>query len=306
MSFQIKKKVMFGFFVLVLFLGFAAAIEVPIVIKTLPQQNVSVIVAKSGGEYQVLDKFADTSGEEGIVRHIISVDTETINVYVTVKKVDIKLLYQKFLDLDTSGTIELEAYPFGFKPNNYTEPSLIVEDFAGTVTEENTTESNGSLMGGLTGNVVVDDIKSASVIPLFMYFIVIGLIVVGAFSYGMISRNKRRRLQGLDGMETISYERELKEAEEKVEEAQEKLENVKKKEQIITVEKKLLKDKEELENLKRNINQFQLKKKEIKTAQTGALMRSTLQSLGKEAMQNPSYGQQQTSLNKEDKSRRGF
>ncbi|MEK6830639.1 MAG: hypothetical protein AABX77_01270 [Nanoarchaeota archaeon] len=265
---------------------FAILIAMPMIlaidisIKTLPDHRISVII-RNAGELTSLDSSHQNTGD-GNVFVSSEVSADPIDLLVTLKKDNIKLMDKKFEGVSTAKLINLKFIP-GEKPE-------IVESFEEKkndteVNSNNSVGNEGGVEGvetkieeteqleetkesvqevveetqtkpGITSKAIenVKDIVSSKT----LYYIIGGILVIGVLFFVMrFARNRvdtgSFRVTKLSSLTShTSHDKKLEDAERKLDEAKKEIDEIRnRKSKLEEARERFRKDKRELERLEK-------------------------------------------------------
>ncbi len=254
------KKLIFGFFVLIVLISFISATETQIIVKTLPEHRVHISVLRTGQVYSLIESFHKDSGTSGELTVTISTSEGNFNIGVWVKKDNVDIVSKKFEDEFPVGTpITLEVYPDWYAPpkkgpvlnetnssNNQSSENITNESNLQAETNPEETDTNNSQLTGL-----VTSEKSSIFSKKTIYYTggIIGFFIV-SFVVFLFIKNRQpstkeitiKKLSELkeNKGDKIGYDlRIIEDAERKIKEAQEEINKLKNEEKIKELKNKV-------------------------------------------------------------------
>jgi len=264
------KKLILGFFVLIVLISFISATETQISVKTMPFHDVQLALFDPySNDFILYERFVGNSNNYGDISFNFSSDKQKFRIISFIKKDNVKILTKQFDDIFVAGEpIYLEIVQEGFEiiptpiqqinySNNQTSKNTTNES---NLREETNSEETNTNKSQLTGLVTSE--KSSIFSKKTVYYTggIIGFFIA-SFIVFLFIKNKQssakeitiKKLSELkeDKGDKIGYDlRLIEDAERKIKEAQEEINKLKNKERI-----KELKNK--VENYQKEINKLE-------------------------------------------------
>jgi len=278
-----KGKILFLFaFVFLLFATISvSAITVEFNVTTCDNCAVAVTLLKPGSTYQFVDSFHGTTDafgkfskmfvtEEAELKYIVSIKDST-GVIKYSEKIDKKSTSEGvdlYLGVTKPTTVAPVANVSVNSTNNSVSNSVSANASSDVTVGDVTTTDSSTGSTGITANAISDGLKG---IPSWIYYVVIGVIIVGALgiyfwrngfpsssfgapspSYNSSNNEIKSSVSGTKpaSVNVSALENQINEAEVKIKEARSQINRMKNQDRIRQMEARLEKERRELEKLR--------------------------------------------------------
>ncbi|MBS3066537.1 hypothetical protein J4205_01815 [Candidatus Pacearchaeota archaeon] len=280
-----RKLFILGIFLLLV--GSVYAAEVNINIETLPDHTLIVSALDGDAVYNLLDSKKVNSDSSGKAEITLTVNTNVIDLGVTLSKDGSKILYNRFEDYNINSPISLKIMPGGYIGDAASDPALLTNN--ANTTEPNSSndsevlvplENDSTLVNGdsVDAEISSNDTnnrkftgfsinKTGEILKKNWYYpvgAVLLLVVILVVFLGMRSMPMKKQEVVNNPDKPIVYKKyydfekeedqedpRIKSAEDKIAQAQKELKMIKNEEEIKKAEQKLKDDQDRLERLRK-------------------------------------------------------
>ncbi|GEM_PF-5975985 len=283
-----RKLFILGIFLLLV--GSVYAAEVSVNIETLPDHTLIVSALDGDAVYNLLDSKKVNSDSSGKAEITLTVNTNVIDLGVTLSKDGSKILYNRFEDYNINSPISLKIMPGGYIGDAASDPALLTNTINTTnVTEPSISNDSEVLVPLENDSTLVNDDsvdveissndtnnrkftgfsinKTGEILKKNWYYpvgAVVLLVVVLVVVLGMRSMPMKKQEVVNNPDKPIVYKKyydfekeedqedpRIKSAEDKIAQAQKELKMIKNEEEIKKAEQKLREDQDRLERLRK-------------------------------------------------------
>ena len=283
-----RKLFILGIFLLLV--GSVYAAEVNVNIETLPDHTLIVSALDGDAVYNLLDSKKVNSDSSGKAEITLTVNTNVIDLGVTLSKDGSKILYNRFEDYNINSPISLKIMPGGYIGDAASDPALLTNTVNTTNTTEPSISNDSEVLVPLENDstLVNDDSadveisandtnnrkftgfsinKTGEILKKNWYYpvgAVVLLVVVLVVVLGMRSMPIKKQEVVNNPDKPIVYKKyydfekednqedpRIKSAEDKIAQAQKELKMIKNEEEIKKAEQKLKDDQDRLERLRK-------------------------------------------------------